>query len=226
MGKKAQVRREKNAEAEKQRKVELEARRREREPWIGFWRRFDFWAYIVVLILIIAYPFMKPYLPKNTTTEAKTLSNNVVATIHTSKGDIDVELFKKDAPKTVDNFVKLSRDGFYNGLTWHRVVKGFVIQGGDPNGDGSGGPGYTFEDEINQHKVIPGALAMANSGPNTNGSQFFIVTQDPQPHLDGKHTVFGQVTVGMDIVHSIESVKVDSNDRPEEPVYITSIEIR
>ena len=113
-------------------------------------------------------------------------------------GPIEFELFDDDAPKTVENFRKLAGDGFYDGLTFHRVIRDFMIQGGCPQGTGTGGPGYTFEDEFNDHKVVRGALAMANAGPNTNGSQFFIVTTDAAPWLDGKHTVFGQVTSGMD----------------------------
>ena len=125
------------------------------------------------------------------------------ATLHTSMGAIAIELFDDDAPKTVANFKKLAGDGFYDGVIFHRVIPDFMIQGGDPTGTGSGGPGYTFEDEFNDHKVERGALAMANAGPNTNGSQFFIVTADACPWLDGKHTVFGRVTDGMDVVDAI-----------------------
>src|SRR5213083_3818563 len=125
------------------------------------------------------------------------------ATLHTNKGAIAIELFDEDAPKTVENFRKLARDGFYDGLSFHRVIRDFMVQGGCPLGTGTGGPGYTFEDEINDHKVIRGALAMANAGPNTNGSQFFVVTAEATPWLDGKHTVFGRVTSGMDIVDEI-----------------------
>ena len=116
--------------------------------------------------------------------------------MHTNHGAIQLELFDEDAPKTVDNFVKLSNDGYYDGLIFHRVIPDFMIQGGCPQGTGTGGPGYEFEDEINQNKIVRGALAMANAGPNTNGSQFFIVTIDAAPWLDGKHTVFGRVTSG------------------------------
>ena len=147
------------------------------------------------------------------------------ATLHTNHGAIAIELFDEDAPKTVDNFLKLSRDGFYDGVIFHRVIPDFMIQGGDPTGTGTGGPGYQFEDEFNEHKVVRGALAMANAGPNTNGSQFFIVTTEAASWLDGKHTVFGQVTGGMDVVDSLEGVKTDGGDRPEEPVGIASIEL-
>ena len=147
------------------------------------------------------------------------------ATLHTNHGPIEIELFDDDAPKTVDNFVKLARDGFYDGVVFHRVIPDFMIQGGDPTGSGMGGPGYTFEDEFNDHKVVRGALAMANAGPNTNGSQFFVVTAEATPWLDGKHTVFGQVTQGMDVVDKISSVDTDSNDKPREPVVIERVEL-
>jgi cyclophilin family peptidyl-prolyl cis-trans isomerase len=147
------------------------------------------------------------------------------ATLHTNHGPVEVELFDDDAPKTVENFRKLAGDGFYDGLSFHRVIRDFMIQGGCPEGTGTGGPGYTFEDEINDHKVVRGALAMANAGPDTNGSQFFIVTTAEAPWLDGKHTVFGQVTNGMDNVDKIEGVATDARDRPEEPVVIERIEL-
>jgi peptidyl-prolyl cis-trans isomerase B (cyclophilin B) len=145
------------------------------------------------------------------------------ATLHTNKGEIAVELFDDDAPKTVQNFVKLAGDGFYDGVIFHRVIPDFMIQGGDPTGTGSGGPGYEFEDEINDHKVARGALAMANAGPNTNGSQFFIVTADETPWLDGKHTVFGRVTSGMDVVDAISEVDRDGRDRPHDDVVIERV---
>ena len=147
-----------------------------------------------------------------------------VATMQTTEGPIVFELFDEDAPKTVENFRKLAGEGFYDGLTFHRVIKDFMIQGGCPQGTGTGGPGYTFEDEINAHKVVRGALAMANAGPDTNGSQFFIVTTKAAPWLDGKHTVFGQVTDGMDVVDKLEAVPTDGGDRPSEPIGIASIE--
>ncbi len=145
--------------------------------------------------------------------------------MNTSQGTIALELFDDDAPKTVQNFRKLAGDGFYDGIIFHRVIPDFMIQGGCPEGKGTGGPGYTFEDEFNQHKVVRGALAMANAGPNTNGSQFFIVTADGAPWLDGKHTVFGQVTAGMDAVDAIEGVPTGAGDRPVEPITIESIEL-
>ena len=146
-------------------------------------------------------------------------------TMTTSKGDIVFELFDDDAPKTVDNFLKLSRDGYYDGLTFHRVIPDFMIQGGDPTGTGTGGPGYTFEDEANDHRVVRGSLAMANAGPNTNGSQFFIVTTESAPWLDGKHTVFGRVTSGMDVVDAISEADRDARDKPREPVTIERVEL-
>jgi peptidyl-prolyl cis-trans isomerase B (cyclophilin B) len=147
------------------------------------------------------------------------------ATLHTNAGPISIAFFDDDAPKTVENFRKLAGDGFYDGLIFHRVIKDFMIQGGDPEGTGTGGPGYTFEDEINDHKVVRGALAMANAGPDTNGSQFFIVTTDAAPWLDGKHTVFGEVTSGMDAVDAIEGAETGAGDRPAEPQVIERVEL-
>ncbi|HEX6116040.1 MAG TPA: peptidylprolyl isomerase [Solirubrobacterales bacterium] len=148
------------------------------------------------------------------------------AVLHTNAGPITVEFHDEDAPKTVENFRKLAGDGFYDGLTFHRVITDFMIQGGCPEGTGTGGPGYTFEDEFNQHKVERGALAMANAGPNTNGSQFFIVTTEAAPWLDGKHTVFGRVTEGMDAVDSIEGTPTGAGDEPVEPQVIERVELR
>jgi peptidyl-prolyl cis-trans isomerase B (cyclophilin B) len=147
------------------------------------------------------------------------------ATIHTNQGAIALELFPEDAPKTVDNFVKLARDGFYDGVVFHRVIPDFMIQGGDPTGTGSGGPGYQFEDEFNDQKVVRGALAMANAGPNTNGSQFFIVTTEAAPWLDGKHTVFGRVTGGMDVVDAIAEAPRDGRDRPHDDIVMERVEV-
>jgi cyclophilin family peptidyl-prolyl cis-trans isomerase len=147
------------------------------------------------------------------------------ATLHTSHGPVEVELYPEAAPKTVENFEKLATDGFYDGLTFHRVIPDFMIQGGCPRGDGTGGPGYQFEDEFNENLVTRGALAMANSGPNTNGSQFFIVTADACSWLDGKHTVFGRVTSGQDVVNRISLVERDSRDRPLEPVTLDRVEL-
>jgi len=153
-------------------------------------------------------------------------------TLKTSFGDIVLELFEQDAPKTVANFLKLSRDGFYNGTKFHRVIPGFMIQGGDPNSkdddwsdDGRGGPGYVFEDEVNQHMLVQGSLAMANAGPNTNGSQFFIVTAEATPWLDGKHTNFGRVIDGMDVVFAISRVERNSNDHPLKDVVVEAVEV-
>ncbi len=145
------------------------------------------------------------------------------ATLHTNHGELEVELFDDDAPQTVENFRKLAGDGFYDGVIFHRVIPGFMIQGGDPTGTGRGGPGYTFDDEINDHKVERGALAMANAGPNTNGSQFFVVTADACPWLDGKHTVFGRVVSGMEVVDAIEGVETDAGDKPRDDVVIERV---
>ena len=144
--------------------------------------------------------------------------------MHTTAGALEIELFDDDAPQTVANFRKLAGEKFYDGLIFHRVIRDFMIQGGCPQGTGTGGPGYTFEDEFNSHKIVRGALAMANAGPNTNGSQFFIVTADACPWLDGKHTVFGQVTTGMDVIDAIEQLPTGPRDRPLDPPSIESIE--
>ena len=169
-------------------------------------------------------------------TAKKTLQNLAAefsgAIIKTNFGDIGVEFYAKESPVTVNNFLNLAKSGFYNGVKFHRVMKDFMIQGGDPNSkdddwsnDGTGGPGYKFQDEINQHALVKGSLAMANSGPNTNGSQFFIVTKDSTPWLDGKHTNFGYVTSGIDVVEKIEQVEVNGNDHPTEDVVINSVEL-
>src|SRR6059058_5976139 len=147
------------------------------------------------------------------------------ATLHTNHGAIGLELFDDDAPKTVENFLKLVNDGFYDRVIFHRVIPDFMIQGGDPTGTGSGGPGYSFEDEFNDHKVERGALAMANAGPNTNGSQFFIVTTEAAPWLDGKHTVFGRVTEGMDVVDTISELPRDARDKPHDDVVIEGVTV-
>ena len=147
------------------------------------------------------------------------------ATMETSAGEIVFELFDDDAPNTVANFRKLAGEGFYDGLSFHRVIRDFMVQGGCPEGTGTGGPGYTFADEINPHKVVRGALAMANAGPDTNGSQFFIVTAAECPWLDGKHTVFGQVTEGMDVVDELEGLPTDRADRPTDTAEIRSLSV-
>ena len=160
--------------------------------------------------------------PRDRTAKLGCMAN---ATLHTNHGAIELELYPADAPKTVENFESLAGKGFYDGVVFHRVIPDFMIQGGDPTGTGSGGPGYQFEDEPNQHRIERGALAMANAGPNTNGSQFFIVTADACPWLDGKHTVFGRVASGMDVVDAISTVETDSGDRPREEVTIQRVEL-
>jgi cyclophilin family peptidyl-prolyl cis-trans isomerase len=157
--------------------------------------------------------------------EADEVAAATRATLRTNHGEVELELYPDDAPKTVANFTKLASDGFYDGVVFHRVIPDFMIQGGDPTGTGRGGPGYKFDDEINDHKVDRGALAMANAGPNTNGSQFFIVTADAAPWLDGKHTVFGRVTAGMEVVDTISALPRDEHDRPREDVVIDSVDL-
>lgn len=160
-------------------------------------------------------------------------STNPRVVLATNYGAIELELFVADAPKTVENFLTLARKGYYDGTKFHRVIAGFMVQGGDPNSrnadwstHGTGGPGYTFADEINSHLLVRGALAMANAGPNTNGSQFFIVTADATPWLDGKHTNFGRVVVGMDVVDRIERIAVNVSAHPLEDVTIEKVEVR
>ena len=153
------------------------------------------------------------------------MPHNSTATMNTSEGTIELELFDEDAPKTVENFTKLAGDGFYDGVVFHRVIPDFMIQGGDPTGTGMGGPGYQFADEANEYGVVRGALAMANAGPNTNGSQFFIVTAQACPWLDGKHTVFGRVASGMDVVDAISQLETDGSDRPRDEVRMESVTV-
>lgn len=165
--------------------------------------------------------------------EITPITKPVKVTLKTTMGDIVMELYGTDAPKTVGNFVKLAESNFYDGTTFHRVIPNFMIQGGDPTSldpnarqfHGTGGPGYTFEDEINSRKIVRGSVAMANGGPDTNGSQFFIVTAEATPHLDGVHTNFGQVTEGMDIVDAISNVQRDQRDNPVERVVIEDVVI-
>jgi len=216
MGKQARLRKEKRESIGKEVKAEIKANKK--IPWYDLTRFYKSPAtYILILaiVAIIFYPFYMNY--QNNLTE--------YAILKTSSGDIKIELLKKDAPKTVANLEKLAKSGFYKHLTWHRVIKEFVIQTGDPNGDGTGGPGYQFDDEINSHKFTPGTVGMANSGANTNGSQFFIVTQSDQTSLDGKYTAFGQVVEGMDNVTKIAETPTDSDDKPIIPVYLEDIEI-
>lgn len=216
MGKKQRLRKEKIEQVKTERKQILEKVYHQKNPWLKFWLRVDFWIYLVCLLLILGYPIMM----KNKAVKGES------ALLSTSMGEIEIKFYAKDAPKTVENFRKLSDDKFYDGLLFHRVIKTFMIQTGDPNGDGTGGPGYQFEDEINSHKIVKGTVAMANSGENTNGSQFFIVTDEAQSHLDGKHTVFAEVTKGMDVVKAISEVPVDENDKPLNSVYLNSIELK
>jgi len=148
-----------------------------------------------------------------------------MAEFETSAGSIRCELWASDAPQTVGNFVGLAQAGFYDGTIFHRVIPDFMIQGGCPHGTGTGGPGYQFADEINDRKLVRGVLAMANAGPNTNGSQFFLITAEATPWLDGNHTPFGQVTAGHDVVQAISQVATDRGDRPREPLTLTTVRI-
>jgi peptidyl-prolyl cis-trans isomerase B (cyclophilin B) len=179
-------------------------------------------------------------IPPSPNLQSSLTSNNTMpllnqydsAVLRTSLGDITIKFYAEASPNTVENFLKLAHGKFYDGTRFHRVIKGFMIQGGDPNSkdtdwsnDGVGGPGYAFADEFNKHALVKGSLAMANAGPNTNGSQFFIVTAPATPWLDGHHTNFGEVTSGMDIVEAIESAKVNGNDHPLEDVTVKSIDL-
>lgn len=242
MGKKSQIRREKKEQYDKERKQFRKLMEAEKTPWLNFWKKINFWVYIVCFFAIAAYPFVHP--------EVLTAKNDYL--IKTTQGDITVELYPDAAPNTVNNFEQLASQNFFDGMLWHRVIKGFMIQSGDPAGDGTGGEsasGVDFADEINpqslgltstaisdlvgqgykynyslkSHKMDVGSLAMANRGPNTNASQFFIITEKAQPHLDGKHTVFGKVIKGLDVAVAISSVPVDENDKPLDPVYVISI---
>ena len=187
---------------------------------------------LLLLSLIIPVIFLSGCTNNsNKITEKKMEQKNVNVTINTNMGAIGLELYTKDAPNTVDNFVKLAKEGFYDGVKFHRVIKDFMIQGGDPltkdaskkSAWGTGGPGYKFNDEINSHLLVKGSIAMANSGANTNGSQFFIVTAESTPWLDGKHTNFGAVVSGMETVMNIDKTQTDENDRPISDVVIKSI---
>lgn len=217
MGKKAQLKRQKIEESRNEKKEVRQSLYHAKNPWLRFWRRVDFWIFAVCLALIVAYPFM-PF---------STVPTGDKAVLHTSMGDIEITFYLEDAPNTVANFQKLTKQKFYTNMLWHRVIKGFVIQTGDPSGDGTGGPGYQFNDEINSRQFTEGAVGMANSGANTNGSQFFIVNGPAaQQSLDGKYTNFAQVTKGMDVVQKISDVPVDENDKPTEAVYLNSVELR
>ena len=275
MGRNQRERKNRRVEQEKQLKEEIKNRRREYSFWSKFWVRPVFWIYAVSVLAIIAYPF---YGRQLVIMEAK---KHDEAIIHTNMGDIAVKLYNFDAPETTNNFVRLAQRGYYDGVTFHRVIKDFMIQGGDPSGDGTGGEsadggllddeinadylgladktvaessflgsvygeeelqslsgdmtlkafyeskGYVYNNQLKSHKMVHGSIAMANRGPNTNGSQFFIVTGEEQLHLDGKHTVFGEVVSGMDVAIKISEVEADSeSSKPVSPVTITSIEIK
>jgi cyclophilin family peptidyl-prolyl cis-trans isomerase len=219
VGKKQRLRKEKIEQAKTEQKKTLEKIYHEKNPWVAFWRRADFWIYLVCVAAIVAWPFT----PMG---QAQIPTVNE-AVLHTSMGDITIEFYSKDAPNTVANFQKLANSGFYKNMIWHRVIKGFVIQTGDPAGDGTGGPGYKFNDEINSRPFTVGAVGMANAGPNTNGSQFFIVNgPTAESSLDGKYTNFAQVVSGADVVQKISNTQIDSNDKPINNVYLESVEIK
>lgn len=215
MGKQARLRKERKEAFEKGIKEELKTQQRQWFNFKYFIKSPSVYIIIVALLAILAYPLYMNY--QNNKKE--------FALLKTSDGDIKIELFKKDAPKTVANLETLANQGFYKNLLWHRVIKEFVIQTGDPNGDGTGGPGYQFDDEINDHKFVKGTVGMANSGANTNGSQFFIITESEQTSLDGQYTAFGQVIEGMDVVARIAETPTDSSDKPIIPVYLEDISI-
>ncbi len=194
--------------------------------------------FVLIVILIIVFLSAAIYVMKKpqestTTTPTPVAEENKVsgAIFKTNLGDIEVAFFESEAPQTVENFVTLTKKGFYDGTRFHRVIKDFMIQGGDPlskdvsvkNRWGTGGPGYTFADEINDEKLVRGVLVMANAGPNTNGSQFFIITAEKTPWLDGKHTAFGKVVKGMDVVTKIGELQTDHNDRPETDVILEKV---
>jgi peptidylprolyl isomerase domain and WD repeat-containing protein 1 len=252
MGKKSQLRRGKKEQFIKERKAMLRAIELEKNPWENFWRRVDFWVYSVCLLLVMAYPFIGTLEFSTDSVDPKSSSG---AIIHTSMGDIEIAFYNNNAPKTVENFSLLSKQGSYDNLTWHRVIKDFMIQGGDPKGDGTGGEsawggyfndeinaqslsltadaiskleakGYKYDSTLKSHKMEVGSVAMANSGPNTNGSQFFIITEQAQSHLDGQHTVFAHVTKGLEVAKAISEVEVDENDKPKEPVLINGVELK
>ncbi len=274
MGKNQRERKARRVEAEEKLKHEIESRRSGKSFWSRFWAKPIFWIYTACLLALIAYPVYGRVLT------VREIQKHDEAVIHTSLGDITIKLYNSDASKTAENFVLLSQRGYYNNLIFHRVVKDFMIQGGDPSGDGSGGEsawggefddeinatylgleqinvseayylqglydptelsgsgnmnlkefyeskGYTYNNKLHSHKMVKGSVAMANSGPNTNASQFFIVTGEEQKHLDGKHTVFGEVVSGMDVAVAISEVETDSEtNKPISPVTILSIEIK
>ncbi len=220
MGRRERLKKQKKEAIFEADKAEIRERRKRKSLFFEIWKQWVFWVYVGVLIFAVAYPVYYNYLQK------EALMNEDEVVLKTSMGDITIKFFEEDAPKTVENFKKLSKEGFYDGLIFHRVIEHFMIQGGDPEGSGTGGPGYVFEDEINDHKLVAGSVAMANSGPDTNGSQFFIVTEGDQSHLDGKHTVFGEVISGFDLAVEMSQVSVDADDKPITPIIINSTELK
>lgn len=215
MGKKQRERKLKKIEGEKLRKEEIK-KKTAGQNYLNIFKSVKFYLIIFSALAIIFYPFVyNNYIP-----------HGRYAILKTSMGDIKIELYSKKAPNTVDNFKSLANSDFYKNLTWHRVVNTFIIQSGDPTATGTGGPGYEFNDEINDIKFDPGVVGMANSGANTNGSQFFIVTDEYQSSLDGKYTAFGKVVSGMDVVQQIEKVDVDKEYKPLANVMLVDVIIK
>jgi cyclophilin family peptidyl-prolyl cis-trans isomerase len=189
--------------------------------------------FLVTVVVLIGISILFLLIPQNTDNNVLIEDNmeNVIVTLKTNFGDIKMELIPSEAPNTVDNFVKLSKEGFYNGTRFHRVIKDFMIQGGDPLSKdesqrqfwGTGGPGYKFDDENSNIELVQGVIAMANSGPNTNGSQFFIITAEATPWLQGMHTGFGKVIEGLDIIMKIGEVETSTSDQPLEDVILEEV---
>lgn len=215
MGKKQRERKERKLEELAAQKKELEANSKVFEPK-KFFLSAIFIVFAICFIAVVAYPFVY----------AKYIPHGKFAILETSEGNIKIELRADKAPKTVNNFVDLARSGFYHDMLWHRVVKQFVIQTGDPTGTGTGGAGRQIDDEISDLNFVAGIVGMANSGANTNDSQFFITTADAQESLNGKYTSFAQVVEGMDVVEKIATVQVDKDEKPVTPVYLNNIIVK
>ena len=215
MGKKQRIRKERKLEEIANRDKEIKSKSNEFDAK-KFFLSPIFFVFSICLLALIAYPFVY----------AKFIPHGKFAVLETSEGNIKIELRADKAPKTVENFVDLANSGFYKDMIWHRVVKGFVIQTGDPTGTGTGGAGRQIDDEISDLNFEEGVLGMANSGANTNDSQFFITTADAQESLNGKYTSFGKVVEGMDIVKKIESVETDEKEAPINSVYLKKVLIK
>jgi cyclophilin family peptidyl-prolyl cis-trans isomerase len=215
MGKKQRERKERKLQELAERREEIESKSTSFEP-IKLLKSIPFYIYLLCALALLAYPFVY----------TKYIPHGKYAIIETSEGNIKVELRADKAPKTVANFQDLAKSGFYKNMIWHRVVKGFVIQTGDPTGTGTGGAGKQVNDEISDLNFTEGILGMANSGPNTNDSQFFITTADAQESLNGKYTSFGQVIEGMNVIKKIEAVQTDENEKPISSVFLKNVVIK